>query len=382
MKFYKQIAEEIQFFQKGYLFLHNPSHWENALAARPLYESRGIPVEYLTPEDLNALLPEFENHKGIAGATFSPEDGLFDPHLLREYYRARAKALGVHFLDHFYVKGMDVRNQRVEEVSTLHYEAAQSLTEETLEKILTTHRLPDAHSVTPAPSSASGGSREAGAQHSGFPLSLNTRGGNDANAWKPETFHPQKILNCTGAWLPVTSKLYHHPSPVKPVRRQISVFSSHKEDLSDHGMMVDTSGLYLHPEGAHSGLIVAGYSNRDEKPGYRFDYDGEAFFDKQIWLRLYRRGNRHHFDEIKHVRGWAGLYEVSPDMTGILGKVEGLENLYELGAATGRGVMQSFALGRGVAELMVEGKFEVLELSRLSGRRFRTGELLWERLDI
>jgi glycine/D-amino acid oxidase-like deaminating enzyme len=241
---------------------------------------------------------------------------------------------------------MELKNHRVNEVAALHYEDPHSLTEDTLEKILTTHQiLPD-------------------------------------GSWKEEHFHPKIVINCTGAWLPITSKLYHHPSPVEPVRRQISVFSSHKEDLSDRGMIVDPSGLYMHPEGAHTGLILAGYSNRDEKPGYRFDYDGEPFFDKQIWLRLYRRGNRNHFDEIKHVRGWSGLYEVSLDRTGILWRVDDLENLYELGAATGRGVMQSYALGRGMAELVVNGKFETLDLSPLSGKRFQSGELQWERLDI
>ena len=308
---------------------------------------------------------------------------------------------------------MEVKNNRVEEVATLHYEDPHSLNEDVLEKILTTHVIP-----------AMSETQEAGIQRLDPRFSLNTRGGDDkegkkvrggedqegvvipatskpleagiqhasppsANssqsfqrAWKPETFHPKIVINCTGAWLPITSKLYNHPSPVQPVRRQISVFSSHKEDLSEHGMMVDTSGLYLHPEGSHTGLFLAGYSNRDEKPGYRFDYDGEPFFDKQIWQRLYRRGNRNHFDEIKHVRGWSGLYEVSPDRTGILWKVEDLENLYELGAATGRGVMQSYALGRGLAELVLGGKFETIDLSPLSAKRFQTGELLWERLDI
>ncbi len=74
--------------------------------------------------------------------------------------------------------------------------------------------------------------------------------------------------------------------------------------------------------------------------------------------------------------------EVSPDMTGILWRVDDLENLYELGAATGRDVMQSYALGRGMAELVVEGKFETLDLSAMSGKRFQTGGLQSEKLDI
>jgi FAD-dependent oxidoreductase domain-containing protein 1 len=346
IRFYETIAEEIQFFQKGYLFLYSPSKWRIAREKKSLYESLGTPVDYLPPDRLKELLPEFENLKGIAGATYSPKDGLIDPHLVREFYRAGAKERGVRFLDHVYVQQMRLNSKKVEEVMALHHEGGAPPTEETFHRILTHHQW------------------EA-----------------DRN-WKKETFTPKIVINCTGAWLPVTSNLYGVSSPVKPLRRQISLFSSHEEDLSDHGMIVDTSGLYMHPEGSHTHLMLAGYSNRDEKPGYNFAYDGEPFFDRKIWLRLYRRGGRRHFEAIKHVRGWSGLYEVSPDMTAILWKVEGFDNLYELGAATGRGVMQSYALGRALAELIVSGRFETVDASPLSGNRFKTGKFLWEKLDI
>jgi sarcosine oxidase subunit beta len=346
IRFYETIAEEIQFFQKGYLFLYSPSKWRVAREKKSLYESLGIRVDYLTLGQLQEFLPEFENLKGVSGATYSPKDGLIDPHLVREFYRSRAKELGVRFLDHFYVQEMHLNSKRVEEVVALHHEGASPPTEEDFHRTLTTHRL-----------------------------------GEDGG-WKKESFASKIVINCTGAWLPVTSQLYGMPSPVKPLRRQISLFSSHEEDFSDRGMIVDASGLYMHPEGSHTHLMVAGYSNRDEKPGYNFAYDGEPFFDRKIWLRLYRRGNRRHFEAIKHVRGWSGLYEVSPDMTAILWKVEGFDNLYELGAATGRGVMQSYALGRALAELVVLGRFETVDASGLSGERFKKGEFLWERLDI
>ena len=82
------------------------------------------------------------------------------------------------------------------------------------------------------------------------------------------------------------------------------------------------------------------------------------------------------------MRGWAGLYAVSPDMTGILGRAAGYENLFELGAATGRGVMQSYALGLAMAELILKGRFETVDAGPLTAQRFQTGERLEENLDI
>jgi glycine/D-amino acid oxidase-like deaminating enzyme len=62
--------------------------------------------------------------------------------------------------------------------------------------------------------------------------------------------------------------------------------------------------------------------------------------------------------------------------------VADFDNLYELGAATGRGVMQSYSLGLALAELITKGKFETLDASRLTGARFAMGQTEPENLDI
>jgi len=344
LNFYQTIASEIQFFQNGYLFLYTASKWQEALKRKELYRSLRIPVDYLQPADIHDRLPEFENLKGVAGATDSPRDGLLDPHLLREFYRQGAKAKGVSFQDRVWVNQIKIQGERVVEV--LGLQQAKPIPEQTLENILTQDTFvqgPD---------------------------------------WEKISFQPRVLVNCTGAWLPLSSRLYQRPLPIQAIRRQISLFASQEEDFSGRGMIVDASGLYFHPEGQHTGMILAGYSNRDEKPGYNFNYDGESFFDRKIWLRLYRRGARRHFAAVHHLRGWAGLYAVSPDRTGILWQVPELENLYEMGAATGRGVMQSYALGLSMAELITQGRFETLDATPLSGARFSQGNFAYENLDI
>jgi glycine/D-amino acid oxidase-like deaminating enzyme len=342
LQFFESIAEEIQFFQRGYLFLYSASRWKIAQEKRELYRRLGIPVEYLSPEEARPRLKEFENWKGIAGATFSPKDGLLDPHLLRDWYRAGAKEAGVRFQDHCYLSGVARQGKRVTEAQVRIRQAPASESE--LETLLTENRL--------------------------------------GPEWLETKLHPKILINCSGAWLKLSSAHYGKPLPIEPVRRQIALFSSQAEDLSGHGMTVDSSGLYFHPEGTHSGLVLAGYSNRDEKPGYSFRYDGEKFFDRKIWLRLYRRGGRNHFDAIHHVRGWAGLYAVGPDKSAILGRAKELENVYELGAATGRGVMQSYALSLALAELIVDERFSTIDAAALSPSRFEREELVREDLDI
>jgi hypothetical protein len=101
-----------------------------------------------------------------------------------------------------------------------------------------------------------------------------------------------------------------------------AIIDVHPQDLAPGvtlhslGMIVLASGLYFHPEGSH---VLAGYSTPDEAPGYDFDYDGNEFFESEIWPRLAERASS--FERCGHVRGWAGLYDVTPDRSGIAGAV-------------------------------------------------------------
>ena len=76
------------------------------------------------------------------------------------------------------------------------------------------------------------------------------------------------------------------------------------------------------------------------------------------------------FERCGHVRGWAGLYDVTPDCSGLAGAIAGFSNLFEARSFTGRGVMQSYAIARGMAGLLASGRFDEIDLAPLSRERF------------
>ena len=100
-----------------------------------------------------------------------------------------------------------------------------------------------------------------------------------------------------------------------------------------------------------------------------------------MWPRLANRIGA--FDRLEHVRGWAGLYELSPDNSALLGAVDGLDNAYEMHSFSGRGVMQSYAAGLCLAELVATGAYRTHPAAAdLAGSRFDGGTLQPEELHI
>jgi len=352
LDFFAANADEFGFRQRGYLWLYDdPALHARALEERRVQNEHGLGVEALTTAELASRFPLLDRGMGeIVGATFSPRDGLVNPNAVRARYRREAQAAGVRFLDHHYASGVETAlvsggggtRRRVEAVDLVELRGAGATDAHGfVRETLTTHRVPEA-----------------------------ARG--------PETRLPCDVLvSCLGAWSPILSAKLGVPDVTEPVRRQIALVDVHREDRAPGvefdalGMIVDASGIYFHPEGPH---VLAGFSIPDEPPGYDFRYDDEEFFVTRVWPRLAHRASS--FERCGHVRGWAGLYAVTPDRSGIAGAVGGFANLFEAHSFTGRGVMQSYGVARAMAALLATGRFEEVDLAPLARDRFGHPERL------
>ncbi len=334
ISYYRSIKEEVGFRQVGYLWLSDELRWKEGESDRETQKREGIVVEELSPSELSSRWPFLDRLDGVFAAAFSPDDGLINANLLKRYYRERAAGLEVTFIDRRLVVGVEIEKRRV---------------------LLRTLIIPE------------GPSGEGIIERA---LLFGERAG-DAPG---ENFVARRIVNAAGAWAPHVARFYGGEVPSRPVRRQVSVLHGKEADLSSAGMIVDTNGLYFHPEG---GNIVAGYSPPDEPAGYRLDYEGEDFFIREIWPKMFARSSR--FAQLKHLGGWAGLYEVSSDFSAVIGPVPGRRDLlFEIHSFSGHGVMQSYAAGRALAERIVRGRCDTVDLAPLSGSRFAEGRPLFE----
>ncbi len=350
LELFERHASELSFRQRGYLWLYDDRQlFETALERRKLQQRLGLQVEVLGAGDVARRFPVLDRALDeIVGATFSPRDGLVNPNQVRRFYRQRAEAAGARFLNRHYVEGVETVEREpgrraIESVQIVEVSKTDPADEEgVIERILTRHRVPPEVAI-------------------------------DHPSIRADVF-----VNALGAWSPILSSKIGVRDFAVPVRRQIAMVDVRARDLPEGvdlsrlGMIVDASKLYFHPEGPH---ILAGYSQPAEPSGYDFHYDGDAYFEAEVWPRLAHRASS--FERCGHVRGWSGLYSVTPDCSGVVGWLPGFSNVIEAHSFTGRGVMQSFAVGRGVAELICQGRFESLDLSPLSRDRFERGRDHW-----
>jgi glycine/D-amino acid oxidase-like deaminating enzyme len=159
--------------------------------------------------------------------------------------------------------------------------------------------------------------------------------------------------------------------------RRRSVFSfSCPETLPGCPLVIDTSGIWLRPEGRQ---FICGFAppedqDPDDAP---LEVEYEAF-DSFIWPALAERVPA--FEAIRMTGAWAGYYEMNVfDHNAILGLHPDCDNLYFANGFSGHGLQQCPAAGCGVAELIRFGEYRSLDLSPVSFERILESRPLLEK---
>ena len=334
IRYFESVAEQVGYHASGYLWMHRKETFDSALKAREIHENQGWEVDSLDVKGIQSKVPYLDKTSDLAGALFGKKDGLINPNRLKEHYREQAIAGGATFID-----GIWVREATVE--SGLHRVSAfqfQSQIDSVKKREI----------LVSDPKSKSE-----------F----------DSDLGSFITIEAKQVVNAAGAWAPELARILGYSSPSVPVRRQISLFHARDVDLTKHGMVIDPSGVYFHPEAIYG---LAGFADPAERAGFNFHYDGESFFEEFIWPVLHERASV--FESLRHVSGWAGLYENSPDHHAIVGRAQAAPGqVYEAHSFSGHGVMQSYAVGVALPELMLKNRYETLDLSELSAERFKNG---------
>lgn len=172
------------------------------------------------------------------------------------------------------------------------------------------------------------------------------------------------VVNAAGAWAAEVGDMVGTKLPISPLPRDEYYFTC-AQPVEPLPFVKDLSRLAFRPEGpGYSGGLVDGQRAR----GFNFEVD-YAYFDNVMWPALAQRFPA--MEAVKLHSAWCGLYEQCElDGNPIIGRSPSrLANYYVVAGFSGHGLMHAPAAGRGIAELIVQGEYGAIDLTRLGYAR-------------
>ena len=178
------------------------------------------------------------------------------------------------------------------------------------------------------------------------------------------------VIAC-GPWSPELAETVGVELPIRPLCRQLlrtTAIDGLPEDLP----MVIEEETGFHFRRREDRLVVA---MTDPEPRWTYD----AVVDESVFAdRLERLVHRYPPAAGATIGdAWAGLYDMTPDAHPIVGEIAA--GVYSACGFSGHGFMQSPAVGRALAELILRGESS-LDLSPYALERFESGAVFPEQL--
>ncbi|XP_054481921.1 FAD-dependent oxidoreductase domain-containing protein 1 [Anoplopoma fimbria] len=328
---------DLQFNQSGYLFLASEevAHImeENYSAQR----SAGAKVSLLSPTQLKQKFP-WINTDGVALASYGLEnEGWFDPWTLLNAFRRKAISMGV--------------IQCCGEVTDFKYTTKHTTSTDgdqmELRRITSVKvQMPNSLEYQPVECA----------------IVVNAAGAFSA-----------KLTEMLGIGSGPRDSIAGIPLPVEPRKRYVYVVHCPDGPGLDTPFMIDYSGVYFRREGLGGNYIAGTSPEEAEEPDTSNLEVDHQFFEEKIWPSLASRVPA--FEKLKVTSAWAGFYDYNTfDQNGIIGMHPLINNMYFATGFSGHGLQHSPAVGRSVAELILDGNFTTLNLSGLSFQRILAQE--------
>jgi glycine/D-amino acid oxidase-like deaminating enzyme len=181
-------------------------------------------------------------------------------------------------------------------------------------------------------------------------------------------------VNAAGAWAKDICAMLGFAVPIEPLRRFEHYFET-EEPIEPLPYLKDPDRLAFRPEEkGYSG----GVPTLEEPRGYNFEADHD-YFEEVVWPALAHRFPQ--FERTKCKSTLPGLYDQNDfDGNVIIGPgADGLGNFHLLAGFSGHGLMHAPGCGRAMAELILKGRYETIDLTRFGWQRVVDGTPLPER---
>ena len=182
--------------------------------------------------------------------------------------------------------------------------------------------------------------------------------------------HAPVVVNAAGAFAGQIGEMAGVDVPVRPFRRQLFTTLPVPTFTPEPPLTIDYHRNWYF-RGELGGCLFSGPKDEESTFNTNVDWEHLAESVEQAVVRLPLLA------EAEIHRGWAGLYEISPDNNAILGRVPELEGFYVAGGHSGHGFQHGPIVGKLMAELILTGR-TTIDIGALGIERFRTGKAVLE----
>lgn len=331
----------LNFTPHGYLMLATEESAETLNRNSILQNEMGAKNEILTAAQLKRKFP-WINTDGIElGCHGLEKEGWFDPWALLMGFKRTAKRLGAHFVD---AEVVDFEFRKQPDISMEGVEMGEF---EGLDAALV--KMPDGE-----------------IRRIKFGICIIAAG-----AYSGEVAKLARIGTGDG--------MLSIPLPVEPRKRYVYVFETQGDNYPglNTPLTIDPSNVYFRRDGLGGNFLGGRSPTFEQEPSTdNFDVDYE-YFDTDVWPTLAKRVPA--FESLRVKNAWAGLYEYNTfDENGIIGAHPYYTNCLIATGFSGHGIQQTPAVGRGIAELILDGEYRSIDLSRLCFDRIIVDEPMFE----
>jgi sarcosine oxidase subunit beta len=158
------------------------------------------------------------------------------------------------------------------------------------------------------------------------------------------------VICAAGAWSARIGAMAGVDLPVEPLRRQIAFTPSLVPRPPRVPFTIDfASTFYFHGADGGNGLLL-GMAEAGQPVGFETDYD-EAWLPD---LRSVVAGIAPSLADVPLDRGWAGLYEMTPDCNALIGRSPTVSRFLYAAGYSGHGFLQAPATGEIIRDLYLD----------------------------
>ena len=174
------------------------------------------------------------------------------------------------------------------------------------------------------------------------------------------------VINAAGPRAAEVAAMAGFALPVEPRRRFSFMFSAQTPIEQELPLTIDPTGVHFLRHGAYYLAGCAPDSDVAVAPD-NFEMDLTIWQDK-VWPALAHRVPA--FEAVRVEREWVGHYAYNIlDANAVIGPHPDMPNFYFMNGFSGHGLQQSPAMGRGIAEHIISGAYQTLDLGAFGFQR-------------